>query len=143
MESVEKTIPIKNQLFQVKARILTKENIGQMRRSALAMIAKSNYLEYRSKQMELINDIASVVHVFGLNSCVRTVWSMDHSFEDLSLHLGYNKPSDKLKLDPDASVIYIFWDRYSAEEHKARLSEKLNKFFDELERIANKKPFKN
>ena len=114
-----------------------------MRRNALAMIAKSNYLEYRSKQMELINDIASVVHVFGLNSCVRTVWSMDHSFEDLSLHLGYNKPSDKLKLDPDASVIYIFWDRYSAEEHKARLSEKLNKFFDELERIANKKPFKN
>ena len=127
----------------MKARILTKENIGQMRRSALAMIAKSNYLEYRSKQMELINDIASVVHVFGLNSCVRTVWSMDHSFEDLSLHLGYNKPSDKLKLDPDASVIYIFWDRYSAEEHKARLSERLNKFFDELERIANKNPFKN
>ena len=97
----------------MKARILTKENISQMRRSALAMIAKSEYLEYRSKQMELINDIASVVHVFGLNSCVRTVWSMDHSFEDLSLHLGYNKPSDKLKLDPDASVIYIFWDRYS------------------------------
>ena len=122
---------------------ITKENIAQMRRSALAMIATSNYLEYRSKQMELINDIASVVHVFGLNSCVRTVWSMDHSFEDLSLHLGYNKPSDKLKLDPDASVIYIFWDRYSAEEHKARLSEKLNKFFDELERIANKNPFKN
>ena len=126
----------------MKARILTKENIAQMRRSALAMIAKSNYLEYRSKQMELINDIASVVHVFGLNSCVRTVWSMDHSFEDLSLHLGYNKPSDKLKLDPDASVIYIFWDRYSAEEHKALLSERLNKFFDELERIANKNPFK-
>ena len=127
----------------MKARPITKENISQMRRNALAMVAKSNYLEYRSKQMELINDIASVVHVFGLNSCVRTVWSMDHSFEDLSLHLGYNKPSDKLKLDPDASVIYIFWDRYSAEEHKARLSEKLNKFFDELERIANKKPFKN
>ena len=80
---------------------MTKENIAQMRRNALAMIAKSNYLDYRSKQMELINDIASVVHVFGLNSCVRTVWSMDHSFEDLSLHLGYNKPSDKLKLDPD------------------------------------------
>ena len=127
----------------MNARPITKENISQMRRNALAMIAQSNYLEYRSKQMELINDIASVVHVFGLNSCVRTVWSMDHSFEDLSLHLGYNKPSDKLKLDPDASVIYIFWDRYSAEEHKARLSEKLNKFFDELERIANKKPFKN
>ena len=87
----------------MKARILTKENISQMRCSALAMIAKSNYLEYRSKQMELINDIASVVHVFGLNSCVRT----------------------------------------SAEEHKARLSETLNKFFDELERIANKNPFKN
>ena len=127
----------------MKARPITKENVSQMRRNALAMIAKSNYLEYRSKQMELINDIASVVHVFGLNSCVRTVWSMDHSFEDLSLHLGYNKPSDKLKLDPDASVIYIFWDRYSAEEHKARLSERLNKFFDELERIANKNPFKN
>ena len=125
------------------ARPITKENISQMRRNALAMIAKSEYLEYRSKQMELINNIASVVHVFGLNSCVRTVWSMDHSFEDLSLHLGYNKPSDKLKLDPDASVIYIFWDRYSAEEHKARLSETLNKFFDELERIANKNPFKN
>lgn len=127
----------------MNARPITKENISQMRRNALAMIAKSNYLEYRSKQMELINDIASVVHVFGLNSCVRTVWSMDHSFEDLSLHLGYNKPSDKLKLDPDASVIYIFWDRYSAEEHKARLSETLNKFFDKLERIANKNPFKN
>ena len=127
----------------MNARPITKENISQMRRNALAMVAKSNYLDYRSKQMELINDIASVVHVFGLNSCVRTVWSMDHSFEDLSLHLGYNKPSDKLKLDPDASVIYIFWDRYSAEEHKARLSERLNKFFDELERIANKNPFKN
>ena len=126
----------------MKARILTKENVSQMRRSALAMIAKSNYLEYRSKQMELINDIASVVHVFGLNSCVRTVWSMDHSFEDLSLHLGYNKPSDKLKLDPDASVIYIFWDRYSAEEHKARLSETLTEFFDQLERITNHSPFK-
>ena len=50
----------------MNARPITKENIGQMRRSALAMIAKSNYLEYRSKQMELINDIASVVHVFGL-----------------------------------------------------------------------------
>ena len=127
----------------MNARPITKENIGQMRRSALAMIAKSNYLEYRSKQMELINDIASVVHVFGLNSCVRTVWSMDHSFEDLSLHLGYNKPSDKLKLDPDASVIYIFWDRYSAEEHKARLLKQLTEFFDQLERIANKNPFKN
>ena len=127
----------------MNARPITKENISQMRRNALAMIAKSNYLEYRSKQMELINNIASLVHVFGLNSCVRTVWSMDHSFEDLSLHLGYNKPSDKLKLDPDASVIYIFWDRYSAEEHKARLSERLNKFFDELERIAYKNPFKN
>ena len=85
------------------ARPITKENVSQMRRSALAMIAKSEYLEYRSKQMELCNNIASLVHVFGLNSCVRTVWSMDHSFEDLSLHLGYNKPSDKLKLDPDAS----------------------------------------
>ena len=125
------------------ARPITKENVSQMRRNALAMIAKSNYLEYRSKQMELINDIASVVHVFGLNSCVRTVWSMDHSFEDLSLHLGYNKPSDKLKLDPDASVIYIFWDRYSAEEHKARLLKQLTEFFDKLERIANKNPFKN
>ena len=127
----------------MKARPITKENVSQMRRNALAMVAKSNYLDYRSKQLELINNIASLVHVFGLNSCVRTVWSMDHSFEDLSLHLGYNKPSDKLKLDPDASVIYIFWDRYSAEEHKARLSETLNKFFDGLERIANKNPFKN
>ncbi len=127
----------------MNARPITKENIAQMRRSALAMIAKSNYLEYRSKQRELINDIASVVHVFGINASVRSVWSMDHSFEDLSLHLGYNKPSDKLKLDPDASVIYVFWDRYSAEEHKARLSERLNKFFDELERIANKKLFNN
>ena len=124
------------------ARPITKENIAQMRRSALAMIAKSNYLEYRSKQMELINDIASVVHVFGLNSCVRTVWSMDHSFEDLSLHLGYNKPSDKLKLDPDASVIYIFWDRYSAEEHKAGITKRLNEFFDQLEQITNHSPFK-
>ena len=124
------------------ARPITKENVSQMRRNALAMVAKSNYLDYRSKQLELCNNIASVVHVFGLNSCVRTVWSMDHSFEDLSLHLGYNKPSDKLKLDPDASVIYIFWDRYSAEEHKARLSERLNEFFDQLERITNHSPFK-
>ena len=127
----------------MNARPITKENIAQMRRSALAMIAKSNYLEYRSKQMELINNIASVVHVFGLNSCVRTVWSIDHSFEDLSLHMCYNKPATELKMNPDAQVTYIFWDRYSAEEHKARLSERLNKFFDELERIANKNPFKN
>ena len=125
------------------ARPITKENVSQMRRNALAMIAKSNYLDYRSKQLELINNIASLVHVFGIDTCVRNTWCFDHSDEDLSLHLGYNKPSDKLKLDPDASVIYIFWDRYSAEEHKARLSETLNKFFDELERIANKNPFKN
>ena len=127
----------------MKARQLTKETVTQMRRSALAMIAKSNYLNYRSKQMELINDIASVVHVFGLNTCVRTVWSIDHSFEDLSLHMCYNNPATELKMKPDAQVSYIFWDRYSAEEHKARLSERLNKFFDELERIANKNPFKN
>ena len=44
----------------MNARPITKENIGQMRRSALAMIAKSNYLEYRSKQMELINEIPRV-----------------------------------------------------------------------------------
>ena len=29
------------------------------------------------------------------------------------------------------------------DEHKARLSETLTEFFDKLERIANKNPFKN
>ena len=51
----------------MKARPITKENVSQMRRNALAMIAKSNYLDYRSKQLELINNIASLVHVFGID----------------------------------------------------------------------------
>ncbi len=64
-----------------------------MRRNALAMIAKSNYLDYRSKQLELINNIASLVHVFGIDTCVRNTWFFDHSDEDLSFHLCYTKPS--------------------------------------------------
>ena len=54
------------------ARPITKENVSQMRRNALAMIAKSNYLDYRSKQMELINNIASLVHVFGIDTSCAT-----------------------------------------------------------------------
>ena len=126
----------------MKARPITKENIAQMRRSALAMIAKSNYLEYRSKQMELINDIASVVHVFGIDTCVRTTWYFDHSDEDLSFHLCYTKPTEDLQFQPDASTIYVFFPRYSADEHKAGITKRLNEFFDQLERITNHSPFK-
>ena len=86
----------------MKARPITKENVSQMRRNALAMIAKSNYLDYRSKQLELINNIASLVHVFGIDTCVRNTWYFDHSDEDLSFHLCYTKPTEDLQFQPDA-----------------------------------------
>ena len=114
-----------------------------MRRNALAMIAKSNYLDYRSKQLELINNIASLVHVFGIDTCVRNTWCFDHSDEDLSFHLCYTKPTEDLQFQPDASTIYVFFPRYSADEHKAGITKRLNEFFDQLERLANKKLFTN
>ena len=126
----------------MKARPLTKENVAQMRRNALAMVAKSDYLDYRSKQLELCNNIASVVHLFGIHTCVRTVWFFDHSDEDLSLHLSYNKPTEDVKFQPDASTIYVFFPRYSADEHKAGITKRLNEFFDQLEQITNHSPFK-
>jgi len=113
-----------------------------MRRNALAMVAKSNYLDYRSKQLELCNNIASLVHVFGVDTCVRTTWYFDHSDEDLSFHLCYTKPTEDLQFQPDASTIYVFFPRYSADEHKAGITKRLNEFFDQLERITNHSPFK-
>ena len=127
----------------MKARPITKENVAQMRRNALAIVAKSEYLEYRSKQMELCNNIASLVHLFGIDTCVRSTWFFDHSDKDLSLWLGYTKPTEDLQFQPDASTIYVFFARYSADEHKAGITKRLTEFFDQLERIANKKLFNN
>jgi hypothetical protein len=126
----------------MKARQLTKETVTQMRRFVLMLVGETEHLEYHSVQLQLSGKIASIVRNYGLNTTVRTIWSTDHSIDDVSLYLCYVIPSQKIRMKPDAELTYIFFDSY-ANDHKARLLMQLTKFFDKLERIANKNPFKN
>ena len=126
----------------MKARQLTKETVTQMRRYVLMLVGETEHLEYHSVQPQLADKIASIVRCYGLNTTVRTLWSTDHSIDDVSLYLCYVIPSQEVRLKPDAQLTYIFFDSY-VNDHKARLMKLLTEFFNQLERIANKKPFKN
>ena len=126
----------------MKARQLTKETVTQMRRYVLMLVGEVEHLEYHSVQLQLAGKIASIVRNYGLNTTVRTIWSTDHSIDDVSLYLCYVIPSQKIRMKPDAELTYIFFDSY-ANDHKARLLNLLTEFFNQLERIANENPFKN
>ena len=128
--------------MKVKARQLTKETVTQMRRYVLMLVGEVEHLEYHSVQLQLADKIASIVRCYGLNTTVRTMWSTDLSIDDVSLYLCYVIPSQEVRLKPDAQLTYIFFDSY-VNDHKARLMKLLTEFFNQLERIANKKPFKN
>ena len=126
----------------MKARPLTKETVTQMRRFVMMLVGETEHFEYHSVQLQLAGKIASIVRNYGLNTTVRTIWSTDHSIDDVSLYLCYVIPSKEIRMKPDAELTYIFFDSY-VNDHKARLLMQLTKFFDKLERIANKNPFKN
>ena len=126
----------------MKARQLTKETVTQMRRFVMMLVGETEHLEYHSVQLQLAGKIASIVRCYGLNTTVRTMWGTDLSIDDVSLYLCYVIPSKEIRMKPDAELTYIFFDSY-ANDHKARLLTQLTKFFDKLERIANKNPFKN
>ena len=126
----------------MKARPLTKENVTQMRRYVLMLVGETEHLEYHSVQLQLADKIASIVRCYGLNTTVRTMWGTDHSIDDVSLYLCYVIPSQEVRMKPDAELTYIFFDSYF-NVHKARLLKLLTEFFNQLERIANKNPFKN
>ena len=121
---------------------MTKEAVTQMRRYVLMLVGETEHFEYHSVQLQLAGKIASIVRNYGLNTTVRTIWSTDHSIDDVSLYLCYVIPSKEIRMKPDAELTYIFFDSY-VNDHKARLLMQLTKFFDKLERIANKNPFKN
>ena len=126
----------------MKARQLTKETVTQMRRYVLMLVGETEHFEYHSVQLQLAGKIASIVRNYGLNTTVRTIWSTDHSIDDVSLYLCYVIPSQEVRMKPDAELTYIFFDSYF-NVHKARLLKLLTEFFNQLERIANKNPFKN
>ena len=126
----------------MKARPLTKETVTQMRRDVMMLVGETEHLEYHSVQLQLAGKIASLVRCYGLNTTVRTIWSTDHSIDDVTLYLCYVIPSKEIRMKPDAELTYIFFDSYF-NVHKARLLKQLTEFFDKLERIANKNPFKN
>ena len=126
----------------MKARKLTKETVTQMRRYVLMLVGEVEHLEYHSVQLQLADKIASIVRCYGLNTTVRTLWSTDHSIDDVSLYLCYVIPSQEVRMKPDAQLTYIFFDSH-VNDHKAQLLNLLTEFFNQLERIANKKPFKN
>ena len=125
----------------MKARQLTKETVTQMRRYVLMLVGEVEHLEYHSVQLQLADKIASIVRCYGLNTTVRTLWSTDHSIDDVSLYLCYVIPSQKIRMKPDAELTYIFFDSY-VNNHKARLLKQLTEFFDQLEQITNHSPFK-
>ncbi len=126
----------------MKARQLTKDTVTQMRRYVLMLVGEVEHLEYHSVQLQLADNIASIVRCYGLNTTVRTLWSTDHSIDDVSLYLCYVIPSQEVRMKPDAQLTYIFFDSH-VNDHKARLLKLLTEFFNQLERIANKNPFKN
>ena len=126
----------------MKARQLTKETVTQMRRFVLMLVGETEHLEYHSVQLQLAGKISSIVRCYGLNTTVRTLWSTDHSIDDVSLYLCYVIPSQEVRMKPDAQLTYIFFDSH-VNDHKARLLMQLTEFFNQLERIANKKLFNN
>ena len=118
------------------------DTVTQMRRDVLMLVGETEHLEYHSVQLQLAGKIASIVRCYGLNTTVRTMWSTDHSIDDVSLYLCYVIPSQEVRMKPDAQLTYIFFDSH-VNDHKARLLKLLTEFFNQLERIANKIPFKN
>ena len=118
------------------------DTVTQMRRDVLMLVGETEHLEYHSVQLQLAGKIARIVRCYGLNTTVRTMWSTDHSIDDVTLYLCYVIPSQEIRMKPDAELTYIFFDSYF-NVHKARLLTQLTEFFDKLERIANKKLFNN
>ena len=118
------------------------DTVTQMRRDVLMLVGETEHLEYHSVQLQLADNIASIVRCYGLNTTVRTLWSTDHSIDDVSLYLCYVIPSQEVRMKPDAQLTHIFFDSH-VNDHKARLLKLLTEFFNQLERIANKNPFKN
>ena len=86
--------------MKVKARQLTKETVTQMRRYVLMLVGEVEHLEYHSVQLQLADKIASIVRCYGLNTTVRTLWSTDHSIDDVSLYLCYVSQRDIYLLGP-------------------------------------------